>query len=343
MEILVNSSGKVLDVRDKEKIELQPKGTLATKLFKKAFFESNVQSFIDKMISTSSIINNIKEGMKEVEELIVIIPPDIEEGIKKGIYEYMNNTQEDGVVKAVIRDAVSKKIVSIPDIKIEKTCQGINQEEMFSSIQSASMQDMIREISEKMEYISENLDFVLQGMENDRIALYYSAEKQYKDACLIQDEHLKKYMIASSIKTLTDSISMMEESASASINKLSSKYNPSNHRMNMKQSLVDEQIVGINTAFDVINKAYYLKAGIYYANNEIKAMEETFTDYGLFLEKALSEEHVNMLYTYDVADTQNIGGTWYNRSKELPNKIKEFKAACIENKFSYSIEEIGER
>ena len=87
----------------------------------------------------------------------------------------------------------------------------------------------------------------------------------------------------------------------------------------MKSEAIDAKIQIINSAFDVINKSSFLKAGIYYENGEIEAMMVSLKQYSGFLSDVINK-NADLLYQYDKTD-RLLDGEWHKRTTELPTMI----------------------
>ncbi len=197
-------------------------------------------------------------------------------------------------------------------VKAETYLDGADPLQVQNALQLQAIQEALVTISEQIQAIDENVKQVLIGQQNDRLGLYYSGVSQFIEAYSIDDEGLKKQLLAQAVKTLSDSVFQHVLSIHADITYLKrSEYEKDKkHKFN----LVNERIHNINRAFMAIHQASIMKAGVYCYCGEIKAMTTTLREYERFIEGTIVS-NAEMLSQCDPNDNGKSTGIWKKRAK----------------------------
>ncbi len=171
----------------------------------------NITRYIIKNYFDLSKSNNT--DIKSTELYKVIIPHDITERILKGELEFLKD--KSGSQLASIIDSDGKKIVA--NARLEKADIPINNEIKHKSINDLAMQNMIMELSRKLDNIDMKLDKLLE-IEDDKIKSEFTTSiNMYNQAMECSDESLKRGMILEIITKLNTGLDRAYRSATNSI------------------------------------------------------------------------------------------------------------------------------
>ena len=89
-------------------------------------------------------------------------------------------------------------------IKRETFARGIDPVQMANAMQMRAIQEQMQQISHQIKSIDHSVREVIQGQQNDRIALYYSGASLYLEACRVNDPEIKKALIAQALRGLSE-------------------------------------------------------------------------------------------------------------------------------------------
>lgn len=270
-------------------------------------------NIIQDVICTTPILKDFATKIEKGQKLVLDISKETIEKIQKGELKIMET--KEGVLKAEIctPNGVIKQHM---DLKYEDICNIEDPTAFSNMVQMANMRNQLQEIVDQLESLGIAVQSILMGQQNDRIALYRSGEQLYLEAKVIKDNIIKQQLIVSALKSLEDARMQMIENI---ITDISTIVSYDNKEIKMKSNELKEVLERINLSFDVINRASFLKAGIYYEQEETEAMMLTLKKYASFLNEQINK-NANLLYQYDTADMK-IKGKWHERSKNIPQKI----------------------
>ena len=283
------------------------------------------ERIIENIASVSPAVAEALNGLEKNQTLKLVFSDEIKQKINSGQYHLMKKKDVDGVFKAVVVDS-NGKTRAIADLKWEDVAKGVDPGQMANAMQGMAIQQQLQEISMQLEEMSQDMSDILRGQHNDRLALYYSGETIFKEALECNDEIIKKQLIASSIKALTDAASTLKIELISEVASLCKKYDGSKGKfVGIKSDKLIEKMEMINSSFCAIHNSTALKAAIYYQQGEYLALTSVLTDYKTFLEDTLTEERAKLLYLADPKDAV-LNGTWNIRQNELPQRIKTVHA-----------------
>lgn len=333
---------------DMEFVKYEDRDNAGIKIFEKRFRENNneIKNIFDNIVGVSPMVAELVDGLKKTETISLKLSKEITEKLKSGEYSFMRT--KDGILKAEIIDLnqKGKPIVQHCDLEIKEVCKGVDMKKLLNSMQSYQMQKQLEQISQQLDDISNRLNEVLRGQQNDRIALYYSGLELYLDSMRINDETFRKDMLSLAIKTLKDSNEQMIQQVKSDIKVLLDKFDIKSGKIKgISIKDINDRMTSINKAFEVIHKNSILSAGIYYENNEIKAMLGVLERYSGFLQQTLldrcGEYSVKeILYQYDEND-KALEGSWYSRSTEIPKSISRIKEELSNPQYNWEIKMNG--
>ena len=248
---------------------------------------------------------------------VVDITPEVQEQLKKGLVKF--DYSKDGHIFAQLRDSKNHFGKKLP-IKEELIEQGIDPLELKMAMQMMAVEQKLGEIADTLEDISAGVADVIRGQHNDRLGLYYSGMSLYLEAQGIEDETLRKLVASQSLRALSDAIGQMTQEIQEDIRYLTD----GDYKMGKKGASVKairERIASIDKSFEVIHKAYLLKAAAYYNAGELAALLTTIDEYGRFIEHAIAP-NAPKLSEFDPSDKHLIGGKWDGRSQAFAETVE---------------------
>lgn len=214
-------------------------------------------------------------------------------------------TGKDGLVYAQLRGEKGRFGKPLP---IEKQLeeQGITVEQLELAIQMDAIRKQLEEMIASLKIIEGRVTEVIQGQHNDRIGLFYSGLSLYTESQNILNEDLRMLTQANAIKALSDANSQVIQEIRSNIEYLiTEKYLASKDSINE----IDVRLSSINKCYDVVYRATFLKAAIYYEKREIEAMLTCLDEYGRFVQKLIIP-YAGILSELDKNDKFIEKGTW---------------------------------
>lgn len=266
---------------------------------------------ISEIIKAVAIAEETPQTEKEDMRFVVNMTEDIKTAIKTGKLK-LDYNKKTGELYAQLREnnRFGKKL----SIKEEVVESGIEPSEVASAVQLQMISEQLENLVETLESIGEGVLLILQGQENDRIALYYSGQNLYLESRNIQDEVLKKYIVAQAVQSLSEANAKMVQQVKSDIKFLIEKQHMRQKGKRIKA--IDETVRSINKAFEVIYYSAVMKAGIYYENGEIPAMLTVMDEFGKFINQLILP-YVPKLIEYDGNVAYFKGSVWEQRVNSL--------------------------
>lgn len=233
----------------------------------------------------------------------VIMSDEMKDAIESGEIQLVKG--KDGLLYAQLRGEKGHFGKPLPiEKQLEK--QGVTLEQLQIALQMETIINQLETMVASLKSIEGRVTQVIQGQHNDRIGLFYSGLSLYAESKDMEDKQLKKYVQAQALKALSDSNSQVIQEIRTCIEYLvNEKYKNSNDAMNE----ISERLSSISKCFDVVYRATFLKAAIYYENGEIPSMLTTIDEYGRFVEK-LIVPYAGVLSELDQNDRFIEKGTW---------------------------------
>lgn len=183
--------------------------------------------------------------------------------------------------------------------------------QMANAMQMRAVQDQLETVSEQLLLIDSSVYQILQGQQNDRIAMYYSGLSLYLEAQSISDEVMRKQLVAQSLRALNEATFQFNLTIKSDIEYLKSK----EYEKHKKQRalLIDEKMTSINQSFKYIHQASMLRAGIYCEQGELTAMTAVLGEYSKFISDRIADNS-GLLAECDVSDKGIVGSGWRSRA-----------------------------
>lgn len=240
-------------------------------------------------------------------KLVLDVTDDVKKKIATG--ELKLTVENGGKTYAQFRNG-SRYGKKIP-VKKEEFCQGIDPVQMANAMQMRAIQSQLENMTEQLSLIDSSARQILQGQQNDRIAMYYSGLSLYLEAKNISDDVMKKQLIAQALRALNEATFQLNLNLKSEIEYLKRK-EFKKHKKNSVE-LIDEKINNINQSFKYINQASLLRAGIYCELGELTAMTSVLNEYSKFIKERIAG-NAELLVECDVADTGLPKSGWKARA-----------------------------
>jgi len=266
-----------------------------------------------KKESSNKIVDKIKAALpKEIQDddfrLVVDVDDDFKESYKSGAIKLV--VSKNGDVQAQIKRDDGKFGKKLP-IKEELVDNGISSEELQAAFQNEMLQNLLYSIIDTLNDIEKDIKSVLQGQKNDRMGLFYSGMSLYLESKCIQDNELRKQIIAQSIRSISEASAKIMQEMRFDIQYL---VNKEYKKEKKKEDSINKRMTQIKENLEVIYKSYFMKAMIYSENNENIAMLAVLEEYGRFINQMIAP-YVNTLTECDPDDTLLVGGIWEKRAE----------------------------
>lgn len=225
---------------------------------------------------------------------------------------------QDGIIKLAIEKG--KTVAQLKEngrygsklpVKEQKYQDGPDALSVQNAVQLQAIAEALTVISEQIRVIDEQVKETLTGQQNDRLALYYSGVSLYLEASQVQDEILRKQLLAQSIRALTDASYQLTLKLKSDIQYLANKKYLSDKKN--QYNLLREKMQTIEQSFMAIHQATIMKAGIYCKQGEIKAFAGVLKEYEGFI-KGTILTNAEMLSLCDSKDNGTLSGVWKKRA-----------------------------
>lgn len=275
----------------------------------------------------AGIVENISTGKSDETRFVVNITKETAEAIKQGVVKL--DRDKDGNIYAQLRDGnhYGKKL-SISEELVE---QGVDPLDAVNALQLKAIQDKLEDIAEAIDAISEDVETVIRGQQNDRLGLFFSGQELLNEAQMVQDPMLKNLLTSQALKSLSDASAQMSLQLKSDVDYLVEG------RYDKKKGKRDEEIAArmesINKCFEAVHRSSLLKATAYLDSGEIRAMLALVSDYGHFLEEVVVPNSAK-LAEFDRKDNLLRGGKWSTRSCLLTG-VEELKGQLAEGSSFY--------
>ena len=229
------------------------------------------------------------------------------------------STEKSGKMFAQIRQANGQYGSKLP-IKKELFRKGIDPVQMATALQMQALQDQIQAIADQINIIDQSVRDVLQGQQNDRIGLYYSGMALYLESRNIDDNGMKKALMAQSLRALSEATFQLTLTMQSDIQYLDNKEYKSARGKSV--DLIDSRMHSINQSFAFVHRATMLRAGIYCEQGELAAMSTVLGEYSHFIEGTVAK-NAALLAQCDTTDSGAEEGIWKSRTR-LKLNVSEF-------------------
>ena len=273
------------------------------------------QTEADKILGAVSSIagdaataNHVVAGLKpQGTRWVVQMSDEVKTAIDNGTLKL--DTNKAGEVFAQLREA-GKYGDKFP-ITQEIIRAGIDPMAVSQALEMKAIQKQLGDMMDVLDEIGNDVAEVIQGQMNDRIGLYNSGLNLYLESRNIQDAQFRMLVVSQALKSLSDANEQMLQSIRTDARFLiEGRYR---QKKGKSTEEIDERMNNINKCFEVVHRAYMLRAAIYYERNEYKAMLSTFDEYGRFLSREI-KPIAPKLTEFDRTDKLLQNGKWDRRT-----------------------------
>lgn len=321
---LTNPNTEVLSQRDPQYAIHFFADSLRGKLAKANSFVEEVYTTVLKEASTTSqIVKSFENGSRFVVDMSDSTKKAIDKGQIKMVTEH-------GKLRAQLRDE-NGHYGSKLDIKEEFYNKGIDPVQLANALQLKALQEQLQTVTDQIVIINSNVLDVLQGQQNDRIALFYSGIALFSEAQSIKNPEMKSALMAQAIRALSDGTQQLILTMESDIEFLTSRqYDKFRGK---KLETIQNKMESINKAFGFIHQATLARAAIYCEQEEYLAMANVLEEYSRFIESTIIS-NANFLSQCDPNDNGTDIGIWNSRAK-LKLDASELRRCFISDNQEY--------
>lgn len=272
--------------------------------------ETIIEKITDAAIA-AGIAEDLGIGAEKTTRYVVNMTDEMKDAIDRGIIKL--DRGKDGQLYAQIRDAdnhYGKKL----SISEELSDQGVDTLEAMNALQLKAIQGQLDEMAEILDAISQDVELVLQGQQNDRLGLYIAGRNLFLESQNVADPTLERMLAVQALATLSEATAQLELQMQADIQYLAEGKYKLKRGKQVEQ--IEARMESINKSFQAIHEAALLKASIYYESGEYGAMLAAISEYGSLLETSIVP-HAPRLAEFDREDNLLRGGKWETRSNLL--------------------------
>lgn len=283
------------------------------------------ETIITAVSKDASLAAQTAQAFTEGVRYVVDTPDAMVDSLEKGRIKF---TQENnGKMYAQIRESNGHYGEKVP-IRREEFSQGIDPVQMANAMQLRALQTQVEEMQNCITLIDLNVRDVVQGQQNDRLALYQSGLDLFLEARNISDEYMKRQLISQAIRALSDASSQLSLQLQADVDWLRNEsYKEAKGK---SKELILRRMAQINQGFEGIHQSYILRAAIYGETGEYAAMVSTLEGYSRFIDSAIVA-NAGFLAECDPVDNGTERGVWRKRAKlslnmgDLARQLRERK------------------
>ena len=210
--------------------------------------ENVVINIFKEVAKASPMVAQVREATKKGYKYVVDATESTLEAIESGKIKL--TTENSGKMYAQIREANGHYGSKLP-IKKDVFAKGIDPIQMANALQMKALQDQVQQIANQIAVIDHSVREVIQGQQNDRIALYYSGLTLYLEARNVNDPEMKKALTAQSLRALSEARFQLGLSMQSDIKYLAE----GEFKIGKGKSvgLIDSRINSINQSFAFIH------------------------------------------------------------------------------------------
>ena len=260
--------------------------------------ENNIEELFDSQFSVSKLAeavncsdNKSKETIGAARDAVrktinsddgkkkfyVDIPEDVEEALESGEVKFIEGKNGKHYAQLRKKDGKFGEKLSINE-ELEE--HDVSFDELKLAIQMEAIAEQLKSVIKTLEEIESQIADVRMDQRNDRVGLFYSGMSLYIEATQVNDEGLKKLLMAQALKSINDSNSQMIQNIRSSVDFLvNSKYKKRKDSI----KLIDDNLLDIKQCYEIVYRSAIMKALIYQNCGEIKAMALSLDEYSRFI------------------------------------------------------------
>ena len=274
-----------------------------------------------QLVNSSNFIETIKKIIPK-EELKVILNDSQKLKLNNGTLKLMTKKNGD-LLASLVNPKTNKVVANIPLKKVKLSPS------LSSTIISYTYQMQLAEITEQMDKISLKVDEILEGQENDRLALVYSSYQKLLQALEIKDDSLRKYSLLQIANKAEDSRNLLMLSQKSRLEFI--KKQPESFWGKVvsgeKQEIIDNKIKIIRDNLKAINTVSLIEAMSYHELGEYQSAKKSLEYFSNYINRTYLDDKY-LIRRLDLNDSDNYWSKYLNeiskKIEELPNieKIK---------------------
>ena len=284
-----------------------------------------VDTFAEKICNTiikdTPIATQAAKALEKGSRFVV----DISDSTKRAIHSgQLKLVTENGRMRAQLLDGNGRYSTKL-DIKEEFFGQGFDAVQMANALQLKTIQEQLEQITDQIVMINSSVIDVLQGQQNDRIALFYSGMNLYLESETIKNPEMKSALMTQAMRALSDGTQQLILTMESDIDFLKTK--KYDKLRSGKKEAVQDRMDSINKAFGFIHQATLARAAIYCKQDEYIAMAQVLDEYSSFIDETIAS-NANLLSQCDKSDDGTMFGLWQSRAK-LKLDVSELKKSLL--------------
>ena len=274
-----------------------------------------------QLVNSSNFIETIKKIIPK-EELKAILNDSQKLKLNNGTLRLMTKKNGD-LLASLVNPKTNKVVANIPLKKVKLSPS------LSSTIISYTYQMQLAEITEQMDKISLKVDEILEGQENDRLALVYSSYQKLLQALEIKDDSLRKYSLLQIANKAEDSRNLLMLSQKSRLEFI--KKQPESFWGKVvsgeKQEIIDNKIKIIRDNLKAINTVSLIEAMSYHELGEYQSAKKSLEYFSNYINRTYLDDKY-LIRRLDLNDSDNYWSKYLNeiskKIEELPNieKIK---------------------
>lgn len=260
------------------------------------------------VVKESSVLAQTEQAVQKGYRYVVDATESTLEAIESGKIKL--TTEKTGQMFAQIRESNGHYGSKLP-IKREEFSKGIDTVQMANAMQMKALQSQVEALADQITAIDHNVKDVLQGQQNDRIGLYYSGLALFLESQSVNDEDIKKALIAQALRGLSEATFQLTLTLQADIRYLvNGEYKSAKGK---RVELIEKRMQSIHQSFGFIHQSTMLRAGIYCEQGEVAAMSTVLGEYSHFIEGTIAK-NAGLLAQCDTSDSGTESGIWKSRA-----------------------------
>lgn len=270
--------------------------------------DSNI--FIQKAEKLPGFINTLK-GLIPQKILQANLSKEQLEQIKKGVLKLMRDN--DGNLMAVLTKTEGGKIVSQVRLKEVNMTPDLNK-----SVNDFVVQQQLGEIVNLIQGVKASVDKIINGLQDDRIALCNSSKQQLLLTNYMEDKNLKEIFLLQVIKSAEDSRNMLMLSIQRDIDYIIETNKPSDFSLfcgSIKNEEVHKIVHNINHCFSILNETSLVEAASYFKLDEKDAMIKSLEYHTNYIKNTFSKDVCLLLNS----NYESCNNYWTN---EFPKSLQ---------------------
>lgn len=269
----------------------------------------NSPNKIAKHLKAAPALKGVIDSIKNNKMLIADLTPGQQEALNNGLLKLTQNNN--GTLSAILRDNTGKfvKHIDLKEINLSP--------DKSLAISNLMVQYQMAQIMNMLENISYSIEKILQGQQDDRLALVKSARQQFINAKYLRDIDLKRIAILNAIKTCEDSRNQLMISTKRDIDEINKSPENFFKRFSTSQDKIDNTINNIYIQFKALTEVSITEIMCY---NELKEYESSVVSlkyYTEYLAIEIPEEFMKTLHS-----KSSVVGIYNFWDKDAPKVIK---------------------